>query len=90
MRQGIRALKGLVTARAVLSDTLMLFEDTLDGSGARHGKVKQLQQGITCQVIVDRFGPRCPPQLLRRLVTNGEDLLLTGRINSNWGMFGRM
>jgi hypothetical protein len=60
------------------------------GSSARNGQVEQLQLRVTCQEILDRFGPRRAPQSLRRLVTNGENLLLDEGINSYWGMFGRM
>jgi hypothetical protein len=49
MGQGHRTFNGLVMARAVFSDTLMLLENTINGSGARNRQLEQLLQRRTLQ-----------------------------------------
>src|SRR3954453_22827502 len=70
---GSGPLQGLMERLPVLRDALMAFEQTVNGLARWNGQLKELQQGIALEVIVDRLWTGHAAQAFWRLIAYGED-----------------
>lgn len=72
-RERRRAVERLVAARRRVGDPPVPVQGLPDrAGGARQPLAPRDQVGVAVQVVADRAGARDPPQLLRRLVADGE------------------